>query len=40
MLKVTERAAHELEVMLQEKAEAKDDCLRLIPQEDGTFGIG
>ncbi len=39
MLKITERAAEELEKMLEEKAEIPDDCLRLI-REDDSFKIG
>ncbi|MDD5604834.1 MAG: hypothetical protein WC231_04605 [Dehalococcoidales bacterium] len=40
MLKVTERAALELEKMLQEKAESKDDCLRLVTEDGESFAIG
>ncbi len=40
MLKVTERAAQELSKMLQEKAEADDDCLRLVTQDGENFVIG
>jgi Fe-S cluster assembly iron-binding protein IscA len=40
MLKVTERAAQELEKMLREKAEAEDDCLRLVTEDGVNFAIG
>ncbi|MDD2251479.1 MAG: hypothetical protein WCS74_02490 [Dehalococcoidales bacterium] len=40
MLKVTERAARELEKMLEEKADTKDDCLRLVTEDGVNFAIG
>jgi len=40
MLRVTERAAQQLKKMLEEKAENKDDCLRLITQDGENFMIG
>ena len=40
MLKVTERAAQELIKMLDEKAENKEDCLRLVTEDGENFMIG